>query len=73
MDIIPSHAFAKPKKNCPLSGQCCTEAVVYQTTVTNNNSTAVETYVGLTQNQFKYRYNKLTDSFKNPVNKTPLS
>jgi len=58
-----------------MSGQCCTEAVVYQATVTNNNYTVIETYVGLTQNQSKYRYNNHTASFKNisRQNSTELS
>jgi len=40
-------------------------ALVYQATVTNNNSAAMETYIGLTKNNFKSRYNNHTASSRN--------
>lgn len=58
---------------CPLDGQCLTESVIYQATVTSNNNK--ETYVGLTENQFKTRYRNHTASFRNKKlsNATELS
>ena len=43
------------RKECPMPGECNTNGVVYQATVTSTKS--VETYVGLAKN-FKKRYRK---------------
>lgn len=51
------------KAECPLEGNCQVSSVVYQAKVTTNNS--VETYVGLTENTFKTRYNNHKTSFNN--------
>ena len=48
---------------CPLEGHCLAQNVVYQATV--ETSTNKETYVGLTQNEFKTRYRNHVASFKN--------
>ena len=52
--------------NCPLSGQCLTKDIVYQATVTRLDNHTKETYVGITANEFKTRYNNHTASFRNP-------
>ena len=59
---------------CPLDGKCLSHSVVYQATVTDENS-KIETYTGLTKNTFKKRFYKHRDSFKvkDPENSTTLS
>ena len=42
----------RKKDNCPLSGKCLTGSVVYQATVTKEDGSATETYVGLTEGPF---------------------
>jgi hypothetical protein len=58
---------------CPLNGKCLTNNIVYQATVKSRNST--ETYIGLTENTFKNRYNNHTASFRHNKlkNSTELS
>ena len=55
----PSCNCQKSKvSECPLPGQCNTNGVVYQATVTNNTG-AKETYIGLAKNfKKKYRQHK---------------
>ena len=48
---------------CPLDGKCLTPNVIYQATVECEGGQ--ETYIGLTENQFKTRYRNHTSSFKN--------
>ena len=55
----------KTHNTCPLHGQCLTQSVVYQATVTNNDTKIKETYTGLTECKFKTRYNLHQSSFKN--------
>ena len=50
------------KDTCPLQGQCLATSVVYQATVKSENKT--ETYVGLTANNFKSRYNNHVNTFR---------
>ena len=59
------------KKNttCPLEGKCLTKSVVYQATVTRHDNQMQETYVGLTENTFKIRYNGHNSNFKNKTQK----
>ena len=52
-------------KVCPLRGNCLESGVIYQATVSRNDSPTKETYVGLTDNTFKTRYNGHTCSFRN--------
>jgi hypothetical protein len=53
---------------CPMSGHCLKESVVYQATVKTKD--AVQTYVGLTGNAFKTRYTNHKASFKNKTKKS---
>ena len=64
-----------PKKKCPLDGKCLSKGVIYQATVTRKDTKKEETYIGLTENQFKTRYNNHTNSFRNKKkrNSTTLS
>jgi hypothetical protein len=53
-------------EDCPLEGQCLTEGLVYQATVTASTTPPhLETYTGLTGNTFKTRYSGHISSFKN--------
>ena len=48
---------------CPLKGNCLQKGVVYQTTVTQTNTMREDIYIGITENEFKTRYNQHTSSF----------
>ena len=50
---------------CPLDGKCLTSGLIYLATVTRQDNPKDETYVGLTDNTFKTRYNGHTSSFRN--------
>jgi hypothetical protein len=55
----------KAKKNtCILGGKCILEGIVYQATVKESESNKTETYIGLTADPFKARYNNHTKSFR---------
>lgn len=56
--------------NCPLDGKCLTPKVIYQATVKREDNQHEETYVGLTENSFKLRYNNHTCSFVNNSKRT---
>ena len=60
---------------CPLKGQCLRESIIYQATVTTYESNCKETYIGLTKNTFKERFNGHKTTFKNTNkrNNTELS
>ena len=50
---------------CPMEGHCLKRNVIYQATVTANQPQATpETYVGLTAQTFKKRYDGHTNSFR---------
>ena len=59
--------------SCTMKGQCLRESIIYQATVTTNESR--ETYIGLTKNTFKERFNGHKTTFKNASkrNSTELS
>ena len=54
----------RQKATCPLDGNCLQTATIYQTTVTRTDNNTSETYVGLTENDFKTRYRNHTASFR---------
>ncbi|GFR75019.1 reverse transcriptase-like protein [Elysia marginata] len=54
----------RKKNECPLNGKCLTECIVYKATVTQPATNKIDTYVGLTDNSFKTRYNLHKSSFK---------
>ena len=60
----------RSKKDCPLEGKCLETSVIYQATVTETSSMKTETYVGLTADPFKNRYNNHTKSFNHIQYKT---
>jgi hypothetical protein len=51
--------------NCPLDGKCLSSQIVYQATVIREDNNSQESYIGLTETQFKTRYNNHTSSFRN--------
>ena len=65
----------RQKDACPLNGNCLQSSVVYQATVTRKDNLTTETYVGLTENDFKTRHRNHTASFRHPRlrNSTELS
>ena len=54
----------KKKNSCPLDGKCLTKCVVYKAKVTETASNNQETYIGLTENEFKTRFNLHKSYFK---------
>ena len=63
----------KGDKICPVDRKCLSESVVYRATVTEESG-VVNTYTGLTCNDFKTRWNAHNHSFNNSnANQTTLS
>ena len=52
------------KAECPLDGHCLTTSVIYKATVTQFQNNQQKTYIGLTENTFKTRFNLHTSSFR---------
>ena len=48
----------------PAHNKCQTSSLIYQATVTRHDNNKDETYIGLTDNTFKTRYNGHTNSFR---------
>ena len=65
----------RQKNAYPLNGNCLQSSVIYQATVTPSNNNTTETYIGLTENDFKTGYRKHTASFRHTGlgNSTELS
>ena len=64
------------KEDCPLDGKCRMTNVVYQATVTTEETPPKkETYIGLSSTQFKFRYSNHESTFENQSgrSKTTLS
>ena len=63
--IINNKACNCRQKNaCPLDGNCLQPSVVYQATVKRKDNNTKETYIGLTENDFKTRYRNHTASLR---------
>ena len=54
----------RDKQSCPLKGRCLQREVVYKATVEQKPSKTQDTYIGITENEFKTRYNQHTSSFR---------
>ena len=65
----------RQKKTCPLNENCLQKSVIYQAAVTRKDNDITETYIGLTENEFKTRYRNHTASFRHTKhrNSTELS
>ena len=53
----------REKKECPLNGNCRQKCVIYSATV--EAESGKETYIGLTENEFKVRHANHKQSFRN--------
>ena len=51
------------KDNCPIAGSCLITYIVYRADVIKPNETHL--YYGVSDREFKYRYNNHTNSFRN--------
>ena len=74
--IINNKTCNRRQKNaCPLDGNCLQPSVIYQATVTRKDNNTTETYIGLTENDFKRRCRNHTASFRHAKhrNSTELS
>ena len=58
----------REKASCALNGKCLAKCVIYKATVTETTTKNEESYIGLTDNEFKTRYNQDKSSFK-PVHR----
>ena len=67
--IDPHTCNCRDDSNCPLENKCLTSGIIYQATVTRQDINHEETYVGLTENIFKTRYNGHMSSFRNIENR----
>ncbi|GFR84580.1 inositol hexakisphosphate and diphosphoinositol-pentakisphosphate kinase 2 [Elysia marginata] len=54
----------RKKQDCPVEGECLKENVIYQAIVEEKETKTTETYIGLTQNTFKTRYNLHLSTFR---------
>ena len=54
----------REKASCPLDGKCLAKCVIYKATVTETTTNNQESYIGLTDNEFKTRYNQHKSPFK---------
>ena len=65
----------RQKTKCPLNGNCLQSSIIYQATINRLDDNTTETYVGLTENEFKTRYRNHTASFRHEKykNSTELS
>jgi len=52
--------------DCPMTGDCLRSSVVYQATVTTEDSWPAQSYIGLTENSFKTRFANHKSSFNEP-------
>ena len=64
-DQTSDQCNCRNKDVCPLQNKCLTTNVVYQATVTRNDTNERQTYVGHTAGEFKTRYYGHTSSFRN--------
>ena len=56
------------KSNCPLDNKCLTDKIAYKAEVETNdgiNELSTRVYFGISETEFKSRYNKHTMSFRN--------
>ena len=60
-----SNCSCRIKEACPVNQKCQTSILIHQATVTRHDNNKEESYIGLTDNTFKARYNGHTSSFQN--------
>ena len=73
--IVNKSCNCRQKNVCPLNGNCLQSSVIYQATVKRLDTNTSETYIGLTENDFKTRYRNHIASFRHAKhrNSTELS
>ncbi|GFR92820.1 hypothetical protein ElyMa_000876700 [Elysia marginata] len=54
----------RDKPSCPLQGKCLEQSLVYQATISETNTNKIDTYIGITENTFKTRFNQHMSSFR---------
>ena len=59
----------RQKNACPLDGNCLQPSVIYQATVTCKDNNTTETYIGLTEKDFKTKYRNHIASFRHAKHK----
>ena len=69
MSVNTKECNCRNQAGCPLGNKCLTTGLVYQATVHSNNG-RTETYVGLTENSFKIRYNNHQFTFRHQDKQT---
>ena len=71
----PKGCNCRKKELCPMNGQCLTECIVYEGTISNGNSGEKYKYIGQTEGEFKTRFYNHSTSFRNEnyAKKTELS
>ena len=69
------HQNCRQKNTRPLNGNCPLSSLIYQATITRKESSTAETYIRLTENDFKNRYRNHKASFRHTKheNSTELS
>ena len=63
--VATKQSYRRPA-DCPMAGNCLRSSVLYQATVTTEDSKPDQTYVGLTETSFKTRFANHKSSFNNP-------
>ena len=62
----PKTCNCRKTNQCPLNGKCLTKSVIYKASVTTHDGNEeARTYIGLTKNEFKERFNGHKHSFSN--------
>ena len=63
------------KDNCPMQGKCRYKNIIYRAVVNEGDKSTEQSYIGLSSEEFKLRYNNHTSSFrhKNKAAETTLS
>lgn len=61
----PRECNCRNMNGCPLQGKCLSKSIIYRATVTTNDQSADEHYIGLTDTTFKQRYYNHMSSFRN--------
>ncbi|GFR86959.1 inositol hexakisphosphate and diphosphoinositol-pentakisphosphate kinase 2 [Elysia marginata] len=54
----------RDKSSCPLQGKCLEQSLDYRATVSETNTNKIDTYIGITENTFKRRFNQHMSSFR---------
>ncbi len=60
----------RTKAECPLDGACREYNLVYQATLTNAKTQEAKIYIGMTEEEFKIRFNNHKTSFKHNKHST---